>query len=170
MLETLGMSKDQEFLSLTRPDSKLLTWYFIQSIPTLGIGLPFLYFRYRTLEYKFDDKGIHMRWGILFRREINLTYQRIQDIQVRSNVVQRWLGLANVEVQTASGSASAEMTLEGILDPDGLRDFLYRQSKGEDHETVEQDEAEDPTSEVTELLGQMAADLKSIRESLQKNA
>jgi hypothetical protein len=62
------------------------------------------------------------------------------------------------------------MTLEGILDPDGLRDFLYRQSKGEDQEDEDQDQAEDPTSEVTELLGQMAADLKSIRESLQSNA
>jgi uncharacterized membrane protein YdbT with pleckstrin-like domain len=166
------MSKDQDFLNLTRPDSKLLTWYFIQSLPTFLIGLPFLYFRYRTLEYRFDDKGIHMRWGILFRREINLTYARIQDIQVRSNFVQRWLGLANVEVQTASGSASAEMTLEGILDPDGLRDFLYRRSKGEDHEKEgsELDESDDPTAEVTELLGQMADDLKAIRESLQKNA
>jgi uncharacterized protein len=79
-LETVGISKVQEFLSLTRSDSKLLTWYFIQSIPAFGISFPFLYFRYRTLEYKFDDKGIHMRWGILFRREINLTYQQIQDI------------------------------------------------------------------------------------------
>jgi len=164
------MTKDQEFLNLTRPDSKLLTWYFIQSIATFGIGFPYLYFRYRTLEYKFDDKGIHMRWGILFRREINLTYARIQDIQVRSNFVQRWLGLANVEVQTASGSAGAEMTLEGILNPDGLRDFLYRQSKGEDQQESESDLSEDPTSEVTELLAQMAGDLKSIRESLQKNA
>lgn len=163
-------SDDQEFYNLTRPDEKLLTWYFLQSLPTLLVGFPFLFFRYKTLQYKFDDKGIHMRWGILFRREINLTYARIQDIQVRSNFVQRWLGLANVEVQTASGSAAAEMTLEGILNPDGLRDFLYRRSKGEDEEEAEETATEDPTSEVTELLQQMAGDLKQIRESLQKNA
>lgn len=166
-------SQDQEFLNLTRPDSKLLTWYFLQSLPTFLTGFPFLYFRYRTLQYRFDDKGIHMRWGILFRREINLTYARIQDIQVRSNFIQRWLGLANVEVQTASGSAAAEMTLEGILNPDGLRDFLYRQSKGEDQEDSAEAptvESNDSTAEVTDLLQQMAADLKAIREGLQNNA
>ena len=69
-----------------------------------------------------------------------------------------------------SGSAAAEMTLEGILNPDGLRDFLYRRSKGEDEEEAEETATEDPTSEVTELLQQMAGDLKQIRESLQKNA
>jgi len=162
---------DQEFYDLTRPDPKLLTWYFIQSLPTFLLAFPPLFFRYRTLQYKFDDKGIHMRWGVLFRREINLTYARIQDIQVRSNFVQRWLGLANVEVQTASGSAAAEMTIEGVLNPDKLRDFLYRQSKAEEEEEegVEEDEV-DQSDEVTELLTQLAGDLKAIRKALVKDA
>jgi putative membrane protein len=46
-----------------------------------------------------------MRWGILFRREISLTYARIQDIQLSSNLVERWLGLAKIQLQTASGSS-----------------------------------------------------------------
>ena len=55
-----------------------------------------------------------MRWGILFRREITLTYARIQDIHLTSNLVERWLRLARIQIQTASASASAEMTLEGL--------------------------------------------------------
>ena len=51
----------------------------------------------------FDEEGISVRWGILFRREINLTYARIQDIHLRSNFIERWLNLARIEVQTASG-------------------------------------------------------------------
>ena len=46
--------------------------------------LPYLYFRYHTLRYTFDEEGIDMRVGILFRREVNLTYARIQDIHLRS--------------------------------------------------------------------------------------
>ncbi len=71
-----------------------------------------------------------MRWGILFRREINLTYARIQDIHLVSNVVERWLGLARINIQTASGSSKAEMTIEGLAAYDSLRDFLYARMRG----------------------------------------
>src|SRR4026209_1452029 len=119
--------------SITRPDPALMTYYLIFAALTV-FGFPFvilpLYFKYHTLKYRFDDKGIAMSWGILFRREIYLTYRRIQDIHVTRNLIHRWLGLAAVSVQTASGSSSAEMTIEGIRQPELLRDFLYRQMRG----------------------------------------
>ena len=71
-----------------------------------------------------------MGWGILFRREINLTYSRIQDIHLVSNIVERWLGLARIQIQTASGSAKAEMTLAGLLQFERVRDFLYSRMRG----------------------------------------
>lgn len=71
-----------------------------------------------------------MRWGILFRREVIIHYARIQDIHLRSNVVERWLGLARVLVQTASGNAGAEMTLEGLKEFEAVRDFLYARMRG----------------------------------------
>jgi putative membrane protein len=57
-----------------------------------------------------------MRWAYLFRREVSLTYARIQDLHLVSNVIERWLGLGRIQVQTASGSAEAEMTIEGLQD------------------------------------------------------
>jgi len=92
-----------------QPDPKLLTYYMLTSL-LAGPGFPFLmlyqYFRYHTLRYVVEDEGITMRWGILFRREVSLTYARIQDIHLNSNFVERWLGLAKVQVQTASGSST----------------------------------------------------------------
>ena len=84
-----------------------------------------LFFKYYTLRYEFDDRGVSMKWGILFRREILLTYRRIQDIHLTRNIIQRWFGLATVSLQTASGSSGAEMSIEGILEADALRDYLY---------------------------------------------
>jgi len=71
-----------------------------------------------------------MRWGILFRHEIILNYARIQDIHLESNLIERWLGLARVLIQTASGSASAEMTIEGLKQFEAVRDFLYSRMRG----------------------------------------
>ena len=67
---------------------------------------------------------------MLFRREIYLTYRRIQDIHVTRNIIHRWLGLASIAVQTASGSSGAEMTIEGICQVEALRDYLYAQMRG----------------------------------------
>jgi membrane protein YdbS with pleckstrin-like domain len=121
------------FAGELRPDSSLLTYYALGSLlagPFFWIPLIPLYFRYHTMRYRFDEEGVTMRWGILFRREISLTYARIQDIHLSSNVVERWLGLARIQVQTASGSASAEMTLEGFKDFEAVRDFLYSRMRG----------------------------------------
>jgi putative membrane protein len=86
------------------------------------------------MRYKFTAEGISMSWGILFRREVIVNYARIQDIHLRSNVVERWLGLAKVMVQTASGNAGAEMTLEGLQQFEAVRDFLYAHMRGvKDH-------------------------------------
>jgi membrane protein YdbS with pleckstrin-like domain len=117
----------------TRPDHNLLVYYALQSLllgPFFWAMLIPYYFRYRSLRYEFDAEGVGMSWGILFRKEISLTYARIQDIHLNSNVVERWLGLARIQVQTASGSAGAEMTIEGLPDFERIRDMLYVRMRG----------------------------------------
>lgn len=115
------------------PDSNLFKYYAIASLaagPFFWAPLIPLYFRYHTMRYRFDEEGVSMRWGILFRREVSLTYARIQDIHLSSNLVERWLGLAKIQVQTASGSSGAEMTIEGFRDFEAVRDFLYSRMRG----------------------------------------
>jgi putative membrane protein len=114
-----------------------MTYYLIVSMFTL-VAFPFvvlpLLFKYYSLRYRFDDEGVSMSWGVLFKREIFLTYRRIQDIHVSRGIIQRQFGLATVAVQTASGSSGAQMSIEGIGDPEGLRDYLYSKMRGTRHE------------------------------------
>ncbi|MGH7244045.1 MAG: PH domain-containing protein [Phycisphaerales bacterium] len=119
--------------SITRPDPALLTYYLVVSLFTL-FGFPIVfglaYIRYKTLRYRFDGDGVWMAWGILFRKEITLTYRRIQDIHVTRNVIHRWLGLSTIDVQTAAGGSGPQMRIEGVREADGLRDFLYERMRG----------------------------------------
>ena len=75
---------------MERPDPSLMTYYVLVCLLT-GPLFPVLivpyYFRYHTMRYRFDGDGISMRWGILFRKEIHLTYTRIQDIHLTSNLI-----------------------------------------------------------------------------------
>ena len=126
-------SQSQKIFALERPDPALWNLYVIHAVltgPGILFMLPLFYFRYRTLRYRFDEEGIHMRVGILFRREVNLTYARIQDIHLRSGFIQRWLGLADIQIQTASGSAGAELVIEGFKEFEEIRDFLYTRMRG----------------------------------------
>jgi putative membrane protein len=62
-----------------------MTYYTITCLltgPLFPIFIVPQYFRYHTMRYRFDGDGISMRWGILFRREIHLTFARIQDIHL----------------------------------------------------------------------------------------
>ncbi len=169
---------DRHIQSIERPDKSLWTYYLLSALvipPFFPVLATYLWFRYSTMRYKFTDDGISMSWGILFRREVIVNYARIQDIHLRSNFVERWLGLARILVQTASGNASAEMTIEGIKEFEPLRDFLYSRMRGV------KDHAHHPApagataatttgnqGELAAALREAAAELRAVRESLAK--
>jgi putative membrane protein len=155
--------------AIERPDRSLLNYYILTSLllgPFFFVLLIPLYFRYHTMRYHFDAEGISMKWGILFRREVNLTYARIQDIHLTSNFVERWLGLGRVQIQTASGSSSAEMTIEGVREFELVRDFLYTRMRGIG-KTTSKIVAHAGTAD-GDTLAEVAAEMRRIRELLEK--
>jgi membrane protein YdbS with pleckstrin-like domain len=162
-------------LEIERPSPQLLSYYIVKCL-VAGPFFPFIflphYFKYRTLRYRFDEEGISMRWGILFRREIILNYSRIQDIHLSSNVIERWMGLAKVEIQTASGSAKAEMTIEGVMEFEALRDFVYAKMRGiKDHTQRKPQEAlpiSTSSEALTETLNAVADELRALRLTLER--
>ena len=174
----------KEIFALERPDPSLRTLYVLRSLlsgPFLVVLLPISLFRYRTLRYRFDEEGIHMRVGILFRKEVNLTYARIQDIHLRSGILQRWLGLADIQIQTASGSAGAELVIEGFKEFEAIRDFLYTRMRGaqaESHPAAgtsaqpkqsAADSENDPAGDdVVQLLLSIRDELRQTRELLEQ--
>lgn len=158
--------------AVTRPAPVLMRYYTIVALLT-GPAFPIAwlagYCRYRTLRYRFDEDGVWMAWGVLFKREINLAYRRIQDINVTRGIIQRWLGLASVAVQTASASAAAEMTIDGVLDYDGLRDFLYARMRGAKGEGPGGEPAEGAApDEALALLGEIRDGVAALRERVER--
>jgi uncharacterized membrane protein YdbT with pleckstrin-like domain len=158
-----------EIAAIDVPSPQLLKYYVLQALATLvvfPVSMLLLYFRYHTMRYRFDAEGIHMRWGILMRREVMLNYSRIQDIQLRSNVIERWLGLARIEIQTASGSAGSEMVLEGLLNFVAVRDFLYSRMRGARHVGDAGHDQASPES-LAVVLSEVAAELRAIRRAIE---
>lgn len=134
---TPRLDSNFDAFKLERPDPKLFHYYLWCALltgPLSPIVFVSLWFRYSTLRFKFDDAGVAMSWGVLFKQEVYLTYRRIQDIHLTRNLLQRWMGLAKISLQTASGSSRAEMSIEGVLQAEELRDFLYSRMRGAKNE------------------------------------
>ncbi len=162
---------------ITRPDRKLLTQYLVRAALT-GPLFPFVFvptfFKYETLKYRFDDEGITMGWGLLWRREIFLTYARIQDIHLSRGIIERWLGLATINIQTAAGSSSSEMSIVGLIDYEQVRDYLYLRMRGARFDVGDEPEqapgkpASDGDTAVA-LLTEIRDELRAVRERLRES-
>jgi putative membrane protein len=163
-----------------RPHANLLVYYFLTSLlfgPFFFIPLIPRLARFRTLRYEFDEEGVSMQWGMLFRREISLNYPRIQDIHLTSNFVERWLGLARLQLQTAAGSATAEMTVEGLEQLEQIRDFLYSRMRdrrrgqhpraGTTAGSGAGERTSDSAQELAGVLREVTAELRAVRQLLE---
>jgi putative membrane protein len=177
----------RQVLAIERPHPNLFKYYVLASLlfgPIFFVPLVVLYFRYHTMRYRFDEQGVQMRWGILFRREVSLAYARIQDIHLTSNLIERWFGLARIQISTASGASSAEMTIEGLLEFELVRDFLYAKMRGGHganaaHRTPLQTAplgaplgsgSTVDSAALIAALQQVSEDLRAVREALERNS
>jgi uncharacterized protein len=152
---------------IRRPEPALLAYFVIQSL-ALACAAPLLlvplYFRYHTLWYRFDASGVSMGYGILFRKELQLTYARMQDIHLSQNILERWLGIGTVTVQTAGSGASGNLTIWGVRDYEAIRDYLYARMRGvrEGHPAAagQAGSAEALLTEIRDALAEAARALK----------
>lgn len=75
-------------------------WIAVFALPAAAAALV----RYLTYRYRLDDDELVIRQGVLRRNERHVPFERIQNIDTSRGVLHRALGVAEVKLQTASGS------------------------------------------------------------------
>lgn len=105
-----------------------------------------------------DDDTLAIRAGVIARRDRDIPIDRIHNVDVRQNVIQRVLGIAEVDVETAGG-ADSEATLRyvDLQTADRLR--RLRES-AEEGPTVEDERLYEVTRRELALLGLLSWDLR----------
>ncbi|WP_066415175.1 PH domain-containing protein [Halorubrum aethiopicum] len=61
---------------------------------------------YRRFEYELTEDTLDIRSGVISRREREIPYRRIQNVDVSRSVIQRAIGVAAVDLETAGGSST----------------------------------------------------------------
>ncbi len=98
----------------------LLVFFF--AVAMIWPTLEYEYFRYAIREH-----DLLVQRGVLFRRRSSSPHNRIQHVDTRQGPIERFLGLSNVAVYTASGM-SADGSIPGLSasDAESIRDELAR--------------------------------------------
>ena len=88
-------------------------------------------------------------------------------------MMQRWLGLADLQIQTAAGSGAAEMTIEGLMEYREVRDYLYSRMRGtaaKKSAPGTSSASTQATDETVQLLERINGELRGAREALERVA
>ena len=81
-----------------------LTFAAAAGIILVALGYEIAY--YQRFEYVLTEDTFDISSGVISRREREIPYRRIQNVDVSRGVVQRALGIAAVDLETAGGSAT----------------------------------------------------------------
>ncbi len=124
---------------------------------------------HRRFDYDLTDDTFDINSGVLSRREREIPYHRIQNVDVSQNVLQRTLGIAELRLETAGGNETeAQLRYVSRVEADRLQDEISRRKRGDEAAGAEAAEAE-TTEELFRLeprelgiLGLVSADFRLI--------
>jgi uncharacterized membrane protein YdbT with pleckstrin-like domain len=131
-------------IMLTR-DTLIALSGFVEVIGLFGLAFTaiasFLILRldYEQRWYIVSDRSLRIREGLVRLHEKTMTFANVQQVGIRQNPIQRWLGIADVEVRTAGGGQKKEDhdrdddhhvgVLRGVSDAEAIRDLVQDRLK-----------------------------------------
>ena len=131
------------------------------------VALTYQLVYYQRFEYELTDDSLDIVSGVVSRRNREIPVRRVQNVDISRNVVQRLLGLAQINLETAGGS-STEASLNYVSEDEARRlqsaiGQLKReeaQMAADDEPAVEERRLFDITPKELALLGVTGIDLR----------
>jgi putative membrane protein len=121
--------------------------------------------RYQRYVYDLTPDTFDIRSGVFSRREREIPYERVQNVDIAQNVVQRIVGIAEVRLETAGGSSTeASLRFVSRSEADRLQEEVSRRKRSAEPGDEESEETELFALEPRELaiLGVVSADLRLV--------
>ncbi|NIV40201.1 MAG: PH domain-containing protein [Anaerolineae bacterium] len=126
---------------------------------------------YRSLRYEIQDDEVVVYAGIWTKSVKHVPYRTVTNLQVKRDIVDRWLGLGTLNIQTAgmSGQTGVEERLVGLSGVQEVYEVVaeeLRRFRGGMAPTQADVEVE-PEVAPQGSLGEILAELRAIRKSLE---
>lgn len=131
------------------------------------VALAYQLIYYQRFEYELSDETLDIASGVVSRRNREIPIGRVQNVDISRNVVQRALGIAQINLETAGGSSTeASLRYVSLEEAKRLQSEIGRLKRGTVSESGEPTEAEPErelfrvTQKELVLLGIVGIDLR----------
>ncbi|MFB6114815.1 MAG: PH domain-containing protein [Candidatus Nanohalobium sp.] len=84
-------------------------------VAVISVSLIWRYIVWSRYEYFFEEDSLKITQGVFRRNEREIPYRRIQNAKIDKNIIQRVLGIAKVDFETAGG-ANTEASLKYVTE------------------------------------------------------
>lgn len=146
-----------------------------------------IHLRYDTTWYVLTERSIRIRRGIWIIHEVTITYENVQNVTVQQGPLQRYFGIAEVNIDTAGGGGGSSTgkghggagvghrgVIEGIDNAPQIRDLILARVRAstsaglgdELHERVQTFTGAGWRSEHLAALRSIREELRSMRANL----
>jgi putative membrane protein len=131
----------------------------------MAVTVGWEYARFKRYRYDLTDDTFDIHSGVLSRRDREIPYERIQNVDISQNIVQRFLDIAEVRLETAGGSGTeAQLRYVSSAEATRLQEELSRRKRGVSGEASESDAEGELLFELSDrehvVLGIVSADLR----------
>ncbi len=105
--------------------------FIVALLALFALSIVYNGLRWRFFFYRYEEGMVHIRQGILFKRERTIRRERVQSINVYANVVQQALGLRTLQIKTAGVGVDAEVNLRAVSkeEAERIRQHLNKEGK-----------------------------------------
>ena len=119
----------------------IMTDYWVWSLAFVGLAVViiqiYLIFLRKTYRYIITNRRFIFFGGILKRIERTVPYKKITDIQRSQNIIERMLGIWNVQIftpgtasmQIGQAKARAELNFDGIINSEELYETVNKHTQ-----------------------------------------
>ncbi|MDY6875661.1 MAG: PH domain-containing protein [Chloroflexota bacterium] len=138
-------------------------WY----LPALILTSPY----YHSLAYEVQDDEVIVRAGIWTKSVKHVPYRTVTNLTVKRSILDRWLGIGTLNIQTAgmSGSTGAEESLVGLANVQEVYEIVVtelRRFRGGMAPTAAGVEGE-PAVVSTDTLSAILSEIRAIRRAME---
>ncbi|MHC1709417.1 MAG: PH domain-containing protein [Methanomassiliicoccales archaeon] len=104
-----------------------------------GLSAIFNTLRWYFFQYSYEEGMVHIRQGVLFKRERTIKRDRVQSMNTNANVLQQAFGLVTLQIKTAGVSVDAEVNLRAVSkgEAENIKEHLYSNGVRSETEPVE---------------------------------
>ena len=90
--------------ALTAANPALIAAFLVMVSLAVFLMLGYEYLYWRNFEYEIREDGLKIISGVITKNDRDIPLKRIQNIDVNRNIIQRMIGIAKVDVETAGGN------------------------------------------------------------------